>query len=54
MNETDKEITQKLLLKLSVIETQQHETDEVISPICVVQKQDGTYRLILNLKISAF
>ena len=40
---------QKLLDKGVIVPTQ-HESGEYISPIFVVNKQDGSYRMILNLK----
>ena len=39
----------KLLAK-GVIVQSQHEPDEFISPIFLLPKKDGTYRMILNLK----
>lgn len=38
------------LLKMGVIEISNHEKGEVISPIFLVPKSDGSFRLILNLK----
>jgi len=38
------------LLSLGVIEKSEHEEGEVISPVFLVKKPDGTFRLILNLK----
>ena len=46
--ETDQEI--KKLLRMKVLEKSEHEQGEVISPIFWVQKSDGSYRVILNLK----
>lgn len=40
---------QKLLDKGVIVPTQ-HEGGEYISPICVANKKDGSYRMILNLK----
>jgi hypothetical protein len=44
----DAEVTK--LLRLGVIEKCEHEEGEVISPVFLVPKPDGSYRLILNLK----
>lgn len=44
----DREISN--LLEMQVIEISVHEQDEIISPIFLVDKPDGSYRLILNLK----
>ena len=44
----DKEIVD--MLKKGVIEESIHEEGEIISPTFVVPKDDGSYRLILNLK----
>jgi len=38
------------LLEMGVIEESFHEKDEVISPVFLVQKTDGSFRMILNLK----
>ena len=38
------------MLDMGVIERSQHEENEVISPIFLVEKSDGTHRVILNLK----
>ena len=38
------------LLTLGVVQRTDHEEDEVISPVVLVQKPDGSYRMILNLK----
>lgn len=38
------------LLSLGVIEKSVHQEDEIISPVFMVPKPDGSYRLILNLK----
>ena len=35
---------------MGVIEETQHEDQEVISPVFLIQKPDGSYRMILNLK----
>ena len=43
-NEIDK------LLDMKVTEKCNHETGEIISPIILVKKPDGTFRMILNLK----
>lgn len=47
-NETDKEIEK--LLEMRVVEKSYPEEHQVISPIFLVPKPDGTYRLILSLK----
>lgn len=47
-DDIDKEIQK--LLKLGVIEESLHEVDEIISPIFVRPKSDGSLRIILNLK----
>jgi len=44
----DEEI--KKLLELEVIEISHHEMNEVISPVFLVEKPDGSFRMILNLK----
>jgi hypothetical protein len=44
----DAEVTK--LLRLGVIKKCEHEEGEVISPVFLVPKPDGSYRLILNLK----
>ena len=38
------------LIGLGVIEKSEHEDHEVISPVFLREKSDGTYRMILNLK----
>lgn len=38
------------LLEIGVIERTHHEEGEVISPVFLVDKSDGSYRMILNLK----
>ena len=38
------------LLDLGVIERSEHEEGECVSPIFVVPRSDGTYRLIFNFK----
>ena len=38
------------LLTMGVIEKSMHQRDEIISPVFMVLKPDGSYRLILNLK----
>ena len=52
-NEKEKEVITSLidgLVEKMVIEKVQHEKGEIISNIFIRPKQDGTYRLILNLK----
>ena len=52
-NEKEKEVITSLidgLVEKRVIEKVQHEKGEIISNIFIRPKQDGTYRLILNLK----
>ena len=44
----DKEVEK--LLKMGVIERSVHEPNEVISPVFLRQKSDGSHRMILNLK----
>ena len=39
------------LLKLGVIDISAHEENEIVSPIFLVPKPDGTFRMILNLKM---
>ena len=46
--EMDKEVEK--LLEMEVIEKSIHEEDEVISPVFMIPKADGSYRMILNLK----
>ena len=46
--ETDTEMEK--LLSMGVIEKSMHQRDEIISPVFMVLKPDGSYRLILNLK----
>lgn len=46
--EMDKEISK--LLEMDVIKKSLHEVGEVISPVFMVPKPDGSYRMILNLK----
>ena len=48
VKETDEEIQK--LLDMKVLEKSEHEAGEVISPIFMVKKSDGSYRMILNLK----
>jgi hypothetical protein len=38
------------MLEMEVIEISCHEEDETISPVFLVPKSDGSYRMILNLK----
>lgn len=38
------------LLKMKVIKEVEHDPDEYISPIFLVGKKNGEYRMILNLK----
>jgi hypothetical protein len=38
------------LLEMGVIEKSDYEDDQVVSPVCQVDKLDGTYRMILDLK----
>jgi hypothetical protein len=40
----------KDLLEMEVIEYSQYDPEQIISPIFLVPKPDGTYRMILNLK----
>jgi len=39
------------LLALGVIQRTEHEEDEVIPPVFLVQKSDGSYRTTFNLKL---
>ena len=39
------------LLALGVIQRTEHEEDEVISPVFLVQKSDGSYWTTFNLKL---
>ena len=48
VKEADDEI--KKMLNMGVIEKSDQEENEVISPIFLVEKADGTHRVILNLK----
>lgn len=48
LKETDKEIEK--LLKMGVIEKSHQEKEQILSPIFLVPKPDGTHRVILNLK----
>ena len=48
VNEADLEIQK--MLSMGVIEQSEHEENEVISPIFLVEKPDGSHRVILNLK----
>ena len=48
LHEADQEIEK--LLHMKVIQKAEHEEGEVISPIFLVPKPDGSYRMILNLK----
>ena len=45
-----KETDTEILLSMGVIEKSMHQRDEIISPVFMVLKPDGSYRLILNLK----
>lgn len=47
-SEMDNEVQK--LLKMKVIEKCESEDGEIISPVFLVMKPDGTYRMILNLK----
>lgn len=47
-NKVDQEIRKLSVMK--VIVKSEHEEGEIISPIFLVQKPDGSYRMILNLK----
>lgn len=38
------------LLKMGVLEKSEHEDGEILSPVFLVKKPDGSFRLILNLK----
>lgn len=46
----DMDLEVQKLLHLGVIEKSVHEKEEVISPVFLVKKSDGSFRLILNLK----
>lgn len=48
MSDMDAEVQK--LLNMGVIEKSCHESGEIISPVFLVDKPDGSYRMILNLK----